>query len=166
MQWYVQLKEVPISTADQVPGFTDEEILEQAQGNATATGLALFRYAREQGNSPKSAARWLGAIFAPRWEEVRGQGARQAAHWAALNSVSLGAKMRELVGDERQASATVTGWPGDDVLGFFGLSLDEADATFDVFASVAEYVGLQYSWERHGDSVTMTFTDGSSRVQG
>ena len=140
-----------MSTADQTQDFPAEEILEQARGNATAAGLALFRYAREHGNSPVSAARWLGTLFAPGWEDVRGHGARQAAHWAALSSVSLGATMHELVGDERQASATVTGWPGNEVLAFFGLSQEEADSTFDVFATVAEYIGLEYSWERHGD---------------
>lgn len=151
-----------MSTPDPAPTFTEDEILEQAKGNASAAGLALLRYAREHGETPESAARWLGTLFAPGWEEVRGQGARQAAHWAGLNTVSLGATVRAFDGDERRADVTVAGWPGDEVLGFFGVSQEEADALFSVFATVADHIGLQYRWQRDGDAVTMTFEQGTS----
>lgn len=151
-----------MSSADQVPDFTDDELRSQAQGNATAAGLALLVYAREHGETPESAARWLGTLFAPGWEEVRGQGARQAAQWAALNTVSLGATVRAFAGDEGRADVTVAGWPGDEALGFFGVSQDEADAMFSVFASVADHLGLRYQWQRQGDAVTMTFEQGTA----
>jgi hypothetical protein len=80
---------------------------------------------------------------------------------AALNTVSLGATLREFSGDERRADVTVAGWPGEDGLSFFGVSQDEADAMYSVFATVAEYLGLQYQWQRRDDAVTMTFEQGA-----
>ena len=137
--------------------FTEEEVVEQAKANVTGSGLALLIYAREHGESPETAARWLGAMFAPGWEEMRGKGARTVARMAALNIVSSGATLLKLDGEEDRAEATVVGWPGDDELEFFGVTLDEADAMFTVFEPIAEALGLQYRWLRQGDAVTMTF---------
>jgi len=137
--------------------FTDEEICRQAQGNAVATGLALFVYARDHGATAEDAARWLGAVFAPGWAEIRGQGARQAARAAALNLVSLGANLQELAGDEQRATVTVREWPGAEARTYFGISQADADATFTVFATIAEAIDLRYYWQREGDAVTMTF---------
>ena len=150
-----------MATVDESTDFTDDAIVAQAKRHATASCLALLRYAREQGNTPESAARWFGTLCAPAWEDVRGQGARQAAHWAADSMVSLGATAREIAGDERRADVTVAGWPGDETLSFFGVSQYEADAIFSVFAAIAEYLGLQYRWQRQDDAVTMTFEQGT-----
>lgn len=151
-----------MSSTDPAPIFTNDEILEQAKGNAAAAGLALLRYAREHGETPESVARWLGTLFAPSWEDVQGQGARQAAQSAALNTVSLGATVQAFEGDESRAAVTVVGWPEHEMLEAFGLSQEDGDAMHSVFAPVADYLGLQYHWHRDGDAVTMTFEQGSA----
>ena len=146
-----------MADAGQDGEFTAEEICNQAKGNASAGGLALLAYAREQGESPTAAAAWVGRTFAPGWEAERGKGARVAARWAALNVVSLGGALRSLTGDEVRAEATVTGWPGQEDLDFFKLTREEADALYGVFGPVAEFLGLRYAWRREDDTVTMTF---------
>ncbi len=138
-------------------GFTTEEVCDQAQGDATAGGLALLAYARERGETPEAAAAWLGRTFAPGWEESRGQGARHAMRWVALNVASLGGEVRSLSGDERRAEATVAGWPGEENLAFFRLGQAEADALYGVFGPIAEHLGLRFEWRRAGDAVTLAF---------
>ncbi len=146
-----------MSTTEPQAEFTDEEIAIQSMRNARATGLALIVHGREHGETPDQVGRWLGAIFAPGWEEIRGQGARPAARAAARNSVSLGGELRQLSGDEREAQATLAGWPDQAILDYFSVSRDEADALFTVFEPIAEHLGLDYRWQREGDAVTLTF---------
>lgn len=135
--------------------FTDEEIAKQSSANAQAMALALIAHGRKHGESPDSVGRWLGALFAPSWAGIKGQGARRAATTAALNFVSIGAELRELDGDERQAHATLANWPSTAALDAFDLSQGETDAMYAVFEPIATYLGLAFRWERDGDTVTL-----------
>jgi hypothetical protein len=146
-----------MSTEHERQHFTDAEVRDQAMTNATACGLALLVYAREHGEAPTTAAHWLGRLFAPGWERVRGQGAYQVARLAALNFVSLGATLQALAGDEQRAVATLAGWPPDEILRQFEVSRAEAGAAFTIMEPIAEFVGLRYRWVRQGDAVTMAF---------
>ena len=146
-----------MSETVQGAGFTAEEVCEQAKGNTGAMLLALLAYARDQGQSPADAARFVGRLFAPSWDEVLGQEALVAARWAALNLASGGAEVRRLAGDGDRAEAVVAGWPTADDLAFFGLSREEADAAHEVFAPIAEPLGLRCAHRRDGDEVALAF---------
>ena len=150
-----------MSTQNQKVGFTDEEMFRNARINATGFSLALLRYAREQGQTPEAAAWWIGTIFAPGWEHVQGKGAQAAARLAVLNFVACGAASGEVSGDEHHAEAAVTGWPGEEYFTFMGVSQEEADALFRVFDPIADSLGLNYRWQRQGDTVSMTFEQGA-----
>ena len=93
--------------------FTEEEVVEQAKANVTGSALALLRYAREHGEAPETAARWLGEMFAPGWEEMGGKGARTVARMAALNIVSSGATLLHCAGSRHTSrGAVLSGWLG------------------------------------------------------
>lgn len=143
-------------------GFTDEETAVQAAINARGLMMALFAYAREHGDSPETVAHWLGNMFAPSWEEMRNVGAREVARLAALNTVSMGATLRGLSGDERRGVASVTDWPDQDMLDAFEDGQDVADALYQIFEPVAAYLGLRYSWSREDGAATLTFEAGTS----
>ena len=138
-------------------GFTAEEVCEQAKGNTGAMLLALLAYARDQGRSPADAARFVGRLFAPGWDAEEGKEALVAARWAVLNLASGGAEVRRLAGDAARAEAAVAGWPSEEELAFFGLTSEEADAAYAIFAPIAERLGLRYAYRRDGDEVTLTF---------
>lgn len=137
--------------------FTEEEACAQAKGNANVFALALVAYARERGQQPAEAARWLGQTLAPGWSDEGIQDARAAIRAAALNVVSLGGQLRSLSGDERQAEATVTGWPDAELVAMFDLSREEADALHQAFEPIGERLGLHFTWRRAGDTITMRF---------
>lgn len=137
--------------------FTAEEICEQAKGNASAAMLLVLVTARERGEPLEEAARFVGRIFAPSWDDERGKGARMIARWAALNAVTCGAQLRRLGGDTRRAEAAVTSWPNVEDLSYFGLTRDEADALNELFGPIADRLGLRYVWRRDGDEIVMTF---------
>ncbi len=137
--------------------FSDEELRLQAQGNGTAFSLALLRYARDHGEAPEAAARWLGTLFAPNWESLQGQGARAIAREAALNVVSRGGTLHELTGDEQQAEVTVTDAVDAEYLEAFGLKRVEADALYTVYEPIADELGYALRWERTGETITLVF---------
>ena len=139
------------------PGFTAEEVCAQARGNASALILVLLAYARNRGDDPAAAARFVGERFAPSWDGLRGEGALAAARAAALNLVTGGAELRVLAGDGDRAEATVAGWPGEEDLAFFGLTRADADAFHGVFGAAAERLGLRFAWHRDGDAVALAF---------
>ena len=141
----------------QDPGFTAEEVCEQAKGNTGAMLLALLAYARDQGRSPADAARFVGRLFAPSWDDLPGKGALEAARAAALNMASGGAEVRRLDGDADRAEAVVAGWPTAEEQAFFGLAPEEADAAHAVFEPIAERLGLRFAHRREGDEVALAF---------
>ena len=148
---------------DTQEAFTSEEICEQAKGNVGALSLLLLTYARDRGQPLEEAVLFFGRSFAPGWDEVPARDARTAVRWAALNMVTGGGELRRLEGDARHAESVIGRWPLNEDLAFFGLSQQEADAFYWLFAPIAERLGLAYTWRRDGDEVTMTFTAGDSR---
>jgi hypothetical protein len=71
-------------------GFAPEEVLSQAQGNATALFLAAIAFLKEQSLDAGGYVSFFGRRFAPGWEELRGGPVVDLARTAALNAVSVG----------------------------------------------------------------------------
>src|SRR5437667_441229 len=91
--------------------FSPEQVLGQAQSNATAAVLVTIAYLNERGFSAEEWITFTGQRFAPAWEELRGRGAADVARIAALNVVSLGGELVALTGNADRAEAVVRGWP-------------------------------------------------------
>jgi hypothetical protein len=141
--------------------FTTEELLSQAQGNATAFVLATIAYLKERGLAVDDYVSFFGRRFAPGWEELRDQPLTAVARTAALNAVSVGGILRSLSGDEARAEVLVEGWPDEGVWGVLGLGRGDGEAMWDSFEPIMESLGIHYSW-RHDDegAVRMTFERG------
>jgi hypothetical protein len=138
--------------------FTTEELLAQAQGNATAFVLATIAYLKEQGLAVDDFVRFFGLRFAPGWEELRSQPVLAVARTAALNAVSVGGTLRSLSGDEAHAEMVIEGWPDEEISGALGLSRGDGEAMWDSFVPIMEHIGIRYSW-RHEENgpVRITF---------
>jgi hypothetical protein len=138
--------------------FTTEELLAQAQGNATAFVLATIAYLKEQGLAVDDFVRFFGLRFAPGWEELRSQPVLAVARTAALNAVSVGGTLRSLSGDEAHAEMLIEGWPDEEISGALGLSRGDGEAMWDSFVPIMEHIGIRYSW-RHEENgpVRITF---------
>jgi hypothetical protein len=140
--------------------FTTEELLSQAQGNATAFALATIAYLKEQGLAVDDYVRFFGRQFAPGWEELRGQPVAAAARAAALNAVSVGGTLRSLSGDEANAEVLIEGWPNENISGALGLERSDGEAMWDSFEPIMEHLGIRYSWGHEDGAVRMTFERG------
>ena len=138
-------------------GFAPEEVLSQAQGNATALFLAAIAFLKEQGLDADRYVSFFGRRFAPGWEELRGRPVADVARTAALNAVSVGSELRALSGDDSRAEVLVAGWPEEEFLSILGLTRDDSERVYDLFGPIMEHLGIHYEWRREGDAVRMTF---------
>jgi hypothetical protein len=140
--------------------FTTEELLSQAQGNATAFALATIAYLKEQGLAVDDYVRFFGRRFAPGWEELRDQPLTAVARTAALNAVSVGGVLRSLSGDEARAEMIIGGWPDEEISDVLGLERVDGEAMWDSFEPIMEHLGIGYSWRREDGAVRLTFERG------
>jgi hypothetical protein len=136
--------------------FTSEELLSQAQGNATAMALTAIAFAKERDASADEFAFYVGRRFAPGWEEMRGQGVEDVARMVALNMVSVGGSLRSLSGDDTHAELLVAGWPDDESLGELGLTQSDGEALWNLWNPIMEYLGISYAWQRQDGDVKLT----------
>jgi hypothetical protein len=108
--------------------FTYEQIRHQAQENSLAFLLASVVYFKEQGSSPHQFITVVGNTLAPRWKDLKGHGAEVVMDTLALHIVSLGGTLVGKTGNDALAYATFAHVPSSDVLKFFDLTRNEADA--------------------------------------
>jgi hypothetical protein len=136
--------------------FTSEELLSQAQGNATALALAAIAYLKDRDLPAEEFFEFVGERFAPGWEELRGRSAKDVARTAALNMVSVGGSLRSLSGEEDHAEVLIAGWPASEFLSELGVTQGESDALWLIFGPIMEYLGLRYAWQRRDEAVRIT----------
>ena len=136
--------------------FSSEELLSQAQGNATALALAAIAYLKDQNLSADEFFKFVGERFAPGWKELRGRSTEDVARTVALNMVSVGGSLRSLSGDENQAEVLIGGWPASETLSELEVTQSESDALWHIFEPIMEYLGIRYAWQRQDEGVKMT----------
>ena len=137
--------------------FTQEELLEQAQGNATAFVLSIFAYLKQRGLDPDEYVAFFGRTFAPGWEDRRGRPVVEVARVAALNHVSVGGTLVSLSGDDMHAEVLLTGWPDEEFLGELEFTQSDGDRLLNAFEPIMEYLDIRYAWQREGEAVKLTF---------
>lgn len=135
--------------------FTQQRIEEQARANVNALILGSLAYAKAQGQGARHWATFMGQAFAPGWTSTT---PRQAATLLALNCASAGMPIISVTGDETRGEAVTGDWPDPDDLAFFGLSQAEADEFWDIFAPIAQSLGLSFAWRRDGGQLHFSFT--------
>jgi hypothetical protein len=136
--------------------FSSEELLSQAQGNATALALAAIAYLRDQNLPADEFFKFAGRRFAPGWEELRGRSTEDVARAAALNMVSVGGSLRSLSGDDNHAEVLIAAWPASELLSELEVTQSESDALWHIFEPIMEYLGIRYAWQRQDEAVKMT----------
>jgi hypothetical protein len=137
--------------------FTQEEVLEMAQGNATAFILTAFAYLNERGLDPDEYVAFFGRQVAPGWEDMRGRPVAEVARAAALNPVSVGATLLSLSGDDTHAEVRLAGWPDEEFLSELELTQSDGDRLLNAFEPIMEYLGIRYAWQREGEAVRLSF---------
>lgn len=139
--------------------WTDDELLQQAQGNANAVTAATILYVRENGPSIEHFAAFVGDAFAGAWMELKDAGALDVAQAAAFNPVSLGATLVALDGNDDHASTVVDVSPLLHDAVAFGVSDDDVATMWRVFMErIADRIGFRFTFTRDGHRWTFEFS--------
>ena len=135
--------------------WTDDELLQQAQGNANAVTAATLLYVRENGRSVEDYAAFVADTFAESWNALKGAGALDVARTSAFNPVSLGATLVSLDGNADHASAVVDASPLIENAEAFGASADDVATMWRVFMErIADRIGIRFTFGRDGSRFT------------
>lgn len=140
------------------PTFTNDELLEQAKGNAIAFMLVTLAYLKRTGGSAVDWARFAGAALAPDWADAATFDAMQLGRIWALNFASMGGAVPALQGDAQRAELIVTDWPSGQVLTALGLTREDADPAMELVPLLTRSVGATATWTRAGDTMTIVIT--------
>lgn len=139
--------------------WTDDELLQQAQGNANAVTAATLLYVRENGHSIEHFAAFVGDAFADAWMGLKGAGALDVAQATAFNPVSLGATLVSLDGHDDHASTVVDLAPLLHDAAAFGVSADDLATMWRVFMErIADRIGFRFTFARDGHRWTFEFS--------
>ena len=141
------------------PGFSTEELLEQARGNQSAIWHLAVRRAREQEGSVDEWASYVGRDFAPSWDDMGDDASAQdVARMAAMNMATT-ADMRPVgvSGNAKRAELVIEG-PEEDWLENMGTAVEDLDRTNElIFRAIAERRGMTLEARRDGSRLTLTF---------
>lgn len=126
------------------PTFTNDEMLGQARGNATAFMLVTVAYLKR---TDASAVDW-----------TRFARASQLARIWALNFDSTGGALQSLQGDAQRAELVVGDWPASFGMAALGLTREDADPLLELVPLLTGSVGATGSCTRSSDTITIVIT--------
>ncbi len=126
--------------------YGNDELLEQAQGNAQAAIIATVVFLRDQGVPIGDWTAALGRSFALEWGEPEPWGPDEFLDAMLTNYRSLGATVgRAELGPER-SEAEISGFPDPDQCERFGVDLVDVARFHDTAAKIAADRGLRWIW--------------------
>lgn len=140
------------------PTFTNDELLEQAKGNATVIMLVTLAYLKRTGGSIADWTRFAATALAPGWVEAANFDALQLGRIWALNLASTGGAVQSLQGDAQRAELVVQDWPSGEFLTALGLTREDADPATDLVPLLTRSVGATATCTRAGDTLTIVVT--------
>lgn len=140
------------------PTFTNDELLEQAQGNAAVFMLVTIAYLKRAGGSAADWTRFAASALAPGWTEAANYDAMQLARIWALNFASTGGAVQSLQGDAQRAELIVTDWPSGEGLTMLGLTREDADPMLELVPLLTRSVGASATCARAGDTLTIVIS--------
>lgn len=137
---------------------TREQILDEAQVNATGFALGAIVCLKQHGLPVEAFPALLGRAFAPEWDHLPAHELPAVARQVALEAVSVGATVQALTADETQAEVVVTSWPPQEALTAFGVSQTEADVIWQTLDPIATHLGLRFAMCRDGEHLRLQFS--------
>lgn len=140
------------------PTFTNDELLEQAKGNATAVMLVTLAYLKRTGGSIADWTRYAATALAPGWAEAANFDALQLGRIWALNLASTGGAVQSLQGATQRAELVVQDWPSGEFLTLLGLTREDADPFMELVPLLTHSVGATATCTRAGDTLTIVVT--------
>ena len=134
--------------------FDPDLIARYSRNNALGVSLLAVGFLIERGQSVEDWAVWLGSRFAgPGTNWKPGMGAARMAHEAALEMVSLNARLVDISAEDDVAVVRLE-WPTTDDLVDVGLRRQDIQGFWLVWQPIASSVGLQFECSTDAAGIT------------
>jgi hypothetical protein len=134
--------------------FEPDELLKRAQKYGKAITYLMIAFARKQGVL-EAFVDYVGEPLAQDWESMRGSAALEIAKAMAADLVALGARVRTLIGDDREAEVVLVGWPDQEMLAFAGISQADAERMLSWYDAIAAHLEVNFRAQPQGDELTL-----------
>ena len=137
---------------------TTESLLEQSQQNAQGLILATIAVLFDLGLLPEAWADGIGERFSAAWglEETWEPGEFLDA--MLTNYRALGAAVEDVSVTEEAATATITGFPDDELCDVFNVRPEDAAVFHRVAGEIARRRNLHWTWEQGEESTRLIVT--------
>jgi len=134
--------------------FDPSLVAKYASNNASGFSLLTIAYLVDRGLSVEDWAVWLGGHFAgPQTNWRPGMGAGEMAHEAALEMVSMKARLLSVSGDDARSEVRLE-WPAREDLAELGLRREHIQEFWTAWQPIAASVGLRFAVALDQDGVT------------
>ncbi len=135
--------------------YTSEELLEQCQANAASLLLATVSVLAERGLAVDEWAAAVATVFLRSWQPDATWPPAAVLDALLTNYRALGATVTAVDLTEEAPTATIAGYPDDDLAVSLGLDPAFGEAMFHVGAHLARQLGCDLTWQRDGAGVAL-----------
>ncbi len=135
--------------------YTAGELLEQCQANAASLLLATASVLAERGLDVGEWAAAVATVLLRSWQP--GASWPPAAMLDALltNYRALGATVTSIDLTEEAPTATIEGYPDDELAASLGVDPALSEVMLHVGAHIARQLGCDFTWQRDGASIAL-----------
>jgi len=133
---------------------TTESLLEQSQQNAQGMILATIAVLDDLGLLPDAWADAVAERFSVAWGMEEPWDASEFLDAMLTNYRALGAVVEQPITIDGVASATISGFPDEELCELFGVSPEDAAVFHCIAAGIARPRGLVWMWELLDDGET------------
>jgi hypothetical protein len=132
-----------------------DELLDLSRSNAQALVIATAAYFELTQQSSEDWARFLGEVFSGSWDMDTDLRANDFLEAMLTNYQSLGARIVDSNLSDQVATATIQGFPNEELCVELNCNCRLADVYFDVPLPLAARYDLDWSWIRAGHLVKL-----------
>jgi hypothetical protein len=137
---------------------TTETLLEQSQQNAQGVILATIAVLDDLGLLPEAWADGIGERFSDAWGLEEAWEPGEFLDAMLTNYRALGATVEEVSVTDAAATATIAGFPDDELCEVFHVSPESAAVFHRVAGEIARRRNLRWEWERGEETTRLIVT--------
>ena len=141
--------------------YTSEELLEQCQANAASMLLATVSVLAERGLAVDEWAAAVATVFLRSWQPDATWPPAAVLDALLTNYRALGATVITVDLSEAAPTATIEGYPDDELAVSLGVDPALGEAMFHVGAHLARQLDCHLHWKRDGTKVALRVSQGA-----
>lgn len=138
--------------------FTLEELGRVAHRNFVSLAVVAMQFMDENNLDVDAFWHYVGRKFLAGWTDVEKGDLDEIALRIARNMASCGVALQSFSRDARQARLAFIGWPPTWAAEAWGISVEEAARSAEIFRPITKQMECEYEWQLEDGVITMHVT--------